>query len=148
MSKQIQAYFRTEDEAEGARTSLLTYHTEQLEVGQLQDPIRSGTNILVPLVPWNNSGTAGATMGAGTAAAPGGVIGAPGVVIGGDRALTGDLAEDRADGDRTDGWREADVTDRDYGELKYALSVKVRDEDYDAIVHKLRANHAYVERFD
>ncbi|WP_339271638.1 hypothetical protein MKY48_08375 [Paenibacillus sp. FSL W8-0187] len=151
MSRQIQAYFRTEDDAEGARTRLLTYNTEQLEVGQLQDPVRGGGNILVPLVPWGNSGTGGATAGATTMGAPGGVVGAPGVIVGSrDADDSRDKAQDRPHGDDTlgDAWREADVTDRDYDDLRYTLSVKVRDEDYDQIVHDLRANNAYVERFD
>ena len=42
----------------------------------------------------------------------------------------------------------ADVTSADYDDLHYVLSAKVRDEDYDAIVHKLRSNHAYVEELD
>lgn len=46
MSKQIQAYFRTESEAEGARTTLQTYNIDQLEVGQLQDAIGRSTNIV------------------------------------------------------------------------------------------------------
>lgn len=134
MSRQIQAYFRTEDDAEGARTTLLTYSTEQLEVGQLQDPVRGGGNILVPLVPWGNSGTGGATTGATTMGAPGGVVGAPGVIVG-SRDASRDRAEDRPDSDDVNGsgWREADVTDRDYDDLSYVLSVKVRDEDYDQI---------------
>ncbi|AYB45762.1 hypothetical protein [Paenibacillus lautus] len=149
MSRQIQAYFRTEDDAEGARTRLLTYNTEQLEVGQLQDSVRGGGNILVPLVPWGNAGTGGATAGATTMGAPGGVVGAPGVIVGA-RDTSRDIAQDQLGSDDLpgDGWREADVTDGDYDDLRYTLSVKVRDEDYDQIVHDLRANNAYVERFD
>ncbi|GAB6929399.1 hypothetical protein JCM10914A_33820 [Paenibacillus sp. JCM 10914] len=154
MSKQIQAYFRTEDDAEGARTTLLTYNTEHLEVGRLENRIRSGGNILVPIVPWTNSGTAGSTAGATTIGAPGGVVGAPGLIVGATNRER-DIAEDRAvdgddaqDAETTTGWREADVTDSDYGDLSYALSVKVRDEDYENIVHELRANNAYVERFE
>ena len=33
MAKQTQAYLRTEDEAEGVRTSLQAYRSEHLEVG-------------------------------------------------------------------------------------------------------------------
>ena len=79
------------------------------------------------------------------------MVGAPGVIVGSrDANDSRDIAQDRPHDDDTlgDAWREADVTDRDYDDLRYTLSVKVRDEDYDQIVHDLRANNAYVERFD
>lgn len=149
MSRQIQAYFRTEDEAEGARTKLLTYNTEQLEVGELQDSLRNGGHILVPLVPWSNSGTGGATSGVNGMGAPGGVVGAPGVIVGArDTSLDVDSDHPDSHDAHRDGWREADVADGDYDDLHYTLTVKVRDEDYEQIVHDLRANNGYVERLD
>lgn len=39
MTKRIQAYFRTEDEAEGAKTALLSFDVEGLDVGALTDPL-------------------------------------------------------------------------------------------------------------
>ena len=71
-------------------------------------------------------------------------------MIVGARDTSRDIAQDQPGSDDLpgDGWREADVTDGDYDDLRYTLSVKVRDEDYDQIVHDLRANNAYVERFD
>lgn len=133
MSKQLQAYFRTEDEAEGARTTLLTYKTEHLEVSPLMDSLNRGTNILVPIIPWNGTaagaGNAGASPGsAGGTGLPAAVVGAP---------------------DRNDDWVDnPDINDADFDDLKYTLTAKVRDEDYEEIIRKLRANNAFVERFE
>lgn len=49
------------------------------------------------------------------------------------------------DGDLLDA---ADVSSADYDDLRYVLSAKVRDEDYEEIVHKLRSNQAYVEELN
>lgn len=144
MSKQIQAYFRTEDEAEGARTSLMAYSTENLEVGQLQEAV-GRANILVPLVPWNTGGVGGVTTGTG---AVGGVAAAPGALVG--TRITSDLdrSEDVPTTDN-DKWVDPETfTDTDFSELKYVLSAKVSDEDYEDIVRALRSNNAFVERFD
>ncbi|WP_366293838.1 hypothetical protein [Paenibacillus sp. AN1007] len=148
MAKHIQAYFRTEDEAEGARTSLQAFRTEQLEVGQLDAAIGRDTKVMVPLVPYNTAGGVGTNGAMGVGAAPGvpaseNVI--P-VVTDVDRNAERDPRNRvNEDGDMLDA---ADVTSADYDDLHYVLSAKVSDEDYDAIVHKLRSNHAYVEELD
>ncbi|MBY0202587.1 MULTISPECIES: hypothetical protein [Paenibacillus] len=148
MAKHIQAYFRTEDEAEGARTSLLTFHTEQLEVGQLDAAIGRDTRVMVPLVPYNTAGGVGTNGAMGVGAAPG--VPASENVIPVVTDVNRDAERDprnrvNEDGDMLDA---SDVTSADYSDLHYVLSAKVRDEDYDAIVHKLRSNHAYVEELD
>lgn len=149
MPRQLQAYFRTEDEAEGAKTRLLTYSTEQLEVGELQEPVQNRGRILVPLVPWNNSGSGGATTGVNGLGAPGGIVGAPGVVVGSRDTSHGLDSGGPENSDAPhDRWREADIADGDYGDLHYTLTVKVKDEDYEQIVHDLRAHNGYVESFD
>ncbi|MNF15828.1 hypothetical protein D3C80_2185950 [compost metagenome] len=33
-------------------------------------------------------------------------------------------------------------------DLRYVLSVKVAESDYDQVVNKLRAGHAFIEKFD
>ncbi|SMF89088.1 hypothetical protein SAMN05661091_4521 [Paenibacillus uliginis N3/975] len=145
MSKQIQAYFRTEDEAEGARMTLITYKTEKLEVGQLQEAVGRGTNILVPLVPLNAAGLGGSTTGTGSV---GGVAGTAGAIVG-TRDVTDLERSEDAPASEFDEWVDAaDLIDADYRELKYVLSAKVNDTDYEDIVRMLRSNHAYVERFD
>ncbi|MBR2563361.1 MAG: hypothetical protein IKE29_01900 [Paenibacillus sp.] len=149
MAKHIQAYFRTEDEAEGARTSLQTFRTEQLEVGQLDAAIGRDTRVMIPLVPYNTAAGGVGTNGAmGVGAAPG----APAsenvipVVSDVDREAERDPRNRvNQDGDMLDA---ADVTTGDYDDLHYVLSAKVRDEDYEEIIHKLRSNHAYVEKLD
>lgn len=141
MSKLIQAYFRTEDDAEGARTSLLAYNTEQLEVGALQEGISSRTNLLVPLVPWTTN-----TGGGGSSATTGVFGGGPvmGVAPLRDTSPTGAATDQEpATADAVD-----DLMGNDNDELRYVLSAKVQDEDYEEIVQKLRENHAYVERLD
>jgi hypothetical protein len=67
MAKQIQAYFRTEDDAEGARASLQAYRTEHLEVGALDSALGRDTRVLIPLVLYNNTGSVSAGGAAGAA---------------------------------------------------------------------------------
>ncbi|WP_334075649.1 hypothetical protein [Paenibacillus sp. A14] len=155
MSKHIQAYFKSEDQAEGARTSLLPYETEQLEVGALDRSIGRNSNILVPLLPLNGSGVdTGGTYGSvgvpGTVSAQGVV---PVVAMAGrtddNEPVSGE--RERAQGDVPGSGPVVDVTrtdEGDYDDLKYVLTAKVRDNDYDDIVRKLRMQGAYVEHLD
>lgn len=55
MSKHIQAYFCSEDQAEGARSHLIPYGIEQLEVGKLEKGIGRSSNLLVPFAPIQNA---------------------------------------------------------------------------------------------
>ena len=144
MTKHIQAYFRTEDEAEGARTSLQTFRTEHLEVGQLDSAIGRDTRVMVPLVPYNTAGGVGTNGAMGVGAAPG--VPASENVIPVVANVDRDAERDTRDRVNEDGdmLSAADVSSADYDDLHYVLSAKVRDEDYDEIVHKLRSNHAYV----
>ncbi|KKO52262.1 hypothetical protein [Paenibacillus sp. DMB20] len=145
MSKQLQAYFRTEDEAEGARTTLLTYKTEHLEVSPLQEPVNRGVNILVPLIPWHGSGTGSAVPSSGTV----GGAGAPAAIVGTRAVTDGERTEDEPVLQDPDDWVDAtDLSDVDLNELRYVLTAKVSDADYEEIVRKLRASNAFVERFD
>ncbi|MFC7681319.1 hypothetical protein [Paenibacillus sp. GCM10028914] len=145
MSKQIQAYFRTESEAEGARTTLQTYSIDHLEVGQLHENLGRSTNIIVPLVPWNITGVGGTAPGSGAA---GGAAVAPGAVLGTKDLPGTERSEDLPEPERDEWVDRADLTDSDYDNLKYVLSGKVNDADYDEIVQVLRKNNAYVERFE
>ncbi|MFS0872091.1 hypothetical protein [Paenibacillus xylanilyticus] len=148
MAKHIQAYFRTEDEAEGARTSLQTFRTEHLEVGQLDSAIGRDRRIMLPLVPYNTAGGAGTNgaMGVGTAPGVPASENVVPVVSNVDRnADRGPRDNVNEDGDLLDA---ADVSSDDYDDLHYVLSAKVQDEDYDEIIHKLRSNNAYVEELN
>ncbi|WP_422660204.1 hypothetical protein ACK8P5_06815 [Paenibacillus sp. EC2-1] len=145
MSKQIQAYFRTESEAEGARTTLQTYKVDQLEVGQLQDAIGKSANIIVPLVPWNVSGVGGTAPGSGPV---GGAPVSPGAIVG-TNALPGTERSEDLPAPEHDNWVDnTELTDSDYDDLKYVLSAKVNDADYDEVVQVLRKNQAFIERFE
>ncbi|MFB5678731.1 hypothetical protein ACE3NQ_21935 [Paenibacillus terreus] len=147
MPKQIQAYFKTEDEAEGARTSLQAYRTEHLEVGQLDGTLGRDRRLLIPFIPYNTAGSMNTGGAAGAAAASSGY---------GDRIVP--VVSNRSDeGVRrneldahTPGLLDATevFSSEDNDKLQYVLSAKVDDADYEEIVHKLRANHAYVDRFD
>ncbi|WP_431087335.1 hypothetical protein [Paenibacillus sp. 8b26] len=152
MAKQIQAYFRTEDEAEGARASLQVYRTEHLEVGALDDALGRDTRVLIPLVPYNNTGAASMSGAAGAAIPAAGVYGEniiPEVENGeaGRGPARRDLNEDRSGTtDHDTGLLHAtDVyINGDQDELRYVLSAKVNDADYDEVVHKLRSNRGYI----
>ncbi|MFM9279214.1 hypothetical protein [Paenibacillus jiagnxiensis] len=145
MPKQIQAYFKTEDEAEGARTSLQAYRTEHLEVGQLDGTLGRDRRLLIPFVPYNTAGSMN-TGGAAGAVAAGTGYSDRVVPVVSDRNEEGVRREDLQDTGLLDA---ADVfSSEDNDKLQYVLSAKVDDADYEEIVRKLRANHAYVDRFD
>lgn len=148
MSKRIQAYFRTENEAEGARTSLQVYATEQLEVGALESGVGREKHILLPFVPNNGgSGTASGTGGVGVAGA-GSAQGVPivPVITNDDR---GEVASADINGNREGGILNAeDVSSADLDDLRYVLSCKVKDEEYNDVVNKIRQNGGFVETFE
>lgn len=149
MTRRIQAYFRTESEAEGAKTALIPYSVEALEISQLTDPLDSGRdrrpNLLLPLVPYNNSVITGGTMGvAGTAGALSGAAVVPAVVDNDDEGLR------RADVDAdNDILRDTNVNDDvDLSEVHIVMSLKTTEEHYNEVVETLRGKHAYVEVFE
>ncbi|AOZ91873.1 hypothetical protein [Paenibacillus crassostreae] len=144
MSEQIQAYFQTEDQAEGAKTSLIGYKTENLEVSRLETTIGRNRNLQLPLVAFNPSGNINT---AGSLGVPG-----TGGIAGNNIVPIMDDIDDRSDvesesninktGDLTDA---GDVDTNDYDNLKYVLVAKVEDEHYDEIIQKLRQNGAHIE---
>ncbi len=159
MAKHIQAYFMSEDQAEGARTSLLTFDMDQVEVSSLDHSIGRTHNILVPLLPVNSTTTnTGGTYGA--VGVPGTVSGQgvlPVVTMGDNDGVDGKINGERVDTeiDRAGVDSELDpivdvngVNDKDFENLKYVLTAKVKETDYDDIVHKLRSRGAFVEHLD
>ncbi|UQZ33020.1 hypothetical protein C2I18_05230 [Paenibacillus sp. PK3_47] len=148
MSKRIQAYFRTEDEAEGARVSLIPYGVSDSEVSALTDPLdadgRSTRNFILPLIPYNNSAMTGGAYG--VAGATGTLSGAPIVppINVGDRV---DDPEARSAGDVREG-TEPLLGGNDEDDLHYVMDLKVEDASFNEIVEVLRGKHAYVEVFD
>ncbi|BCG60463.1 hypothetical protein [Paenibacillus sp. URB8-2] len=142
MTKRIQAYFRTEDEAEGAKTALLSFDVEGLDVGALTDPLGEDRRLLLPLMPPNNlagSGSTFAAFGAAPAAVPVVTVdnNAGRAPLSGDDSLgTDDLRADRM------------YSGGDLDHLHYVMEIKASDEDFNAVVHTLRSKNAYVEIFD
>lgn len=149
MSKHIQAYFKTESEAEGARMSLMTFTTEQLEVGELQGGVGSGGSggrVVVPMVPMSGTGTGGFSGTAGGSGSPGSMVGDQAIPVPGHRD-SGDLGGQPIDQKEADDNYE-DASDTDLRDLTYTLSVKVKDEDYRDVVRKLRNSNGYVHVYD
>jgi hypothetical protein len=148
MTKRIQAYFSTEDAAEGAKTALIPYGVEGIEVSALTDPLDTGgnnrRNILIPLAPYNTSATAaGGVYAAGGATGP--LTGAaivPGVTVDDDLG--------RTDGERTSGevHSGSDLKNSDLENLHYVMDLKVAENHYNEVVEVLRGKQAYVEIFD
>ncbi len=123
MSRLIQAYFRTENDAEDARILLQPFATENLEIGELGER-SEGRRFILPFA----AGAAGAGMGTtgdGVGMAVAGV--APFAAIN----ELNDTVEKAGDVDLDD--------------LNYVLSAKVKDEEYDQIVQVIRSNNGYME---
>ncbi|GGN97434.1 hypothetical protein [Saccharibacillus kuerlensis] len=149
MSKHLQAYFKTESEAEGARMSLMAFNTEQLEVGELQGGQGfggTGGRVVVPLIPLSGTTNAGYNAGAAGSGGSGSMIGDQAVPVPGHRS-SGDLGGQPIDEEEVDSTYE-NASEEDLRNLTYTLSVKVKDEDYRDIVRKLRQNHGYVHIYD
>lgn len=150
MSTRIQAYFRTEDEAEGAKTALIPYGVDNLEVSPLTDPLSTDrnyrNNIMIPLVPYNNSAmTSGGGYGsAGGAGGAGPIVGAP-LVAAIDATDGPDALDNRSAGDVRSG---LDFSDDDYDNLRYVMEVKVDEAKQTEVIEALRRKHAFVEIFD
>ncbi|MDT3426646.1 hypothetical protein J2Z22_002172 [Paenibacillus forsythiae] len=142
MTRRIQAYFRTEDEAEGVKTALLSFDADGLDVWALTDPLGQDRRLLFPLMPTNNLAGTGSTFASfGTAPAP--VPVASGDVNEGRAPLSGEafLGSDDLRADRM-------YADGDLDSLRYVMEIKVTDEDFNAVVHTLRSRNAFVEIFD
>ncbi|OAB40730.1 hypothetical protein [Paenibacillus antarcticus] len=147
MSKQIQAYFQTEDQAEGAKTTLLTYKTEHLEVSKLADSINRDSNLIFPLVGINTSGNIN-TSGAVGIMGAGGVAGINIVPTLNNNIDERDMDVESNVNDEGVLWNTTEVTSDDVENLNYVLVAKVQDEDYEEVVQKLREHQAFVEKVD
>lgn len=120
MSRTIQAYFHTENQAEDAKVLLLKYSPVMLEVGRLPDGFNGTARVLLPFV--DGVGTGGETnLNNGV-----GIVGVMPTVE----------------------THSSDYRDEDEDVLHYVLSAKVSDADYPAAVDLLRRNHAHMEKVD
>ncbi|WP_018753192.1 hypothetical protein [Paenibacillus sanguinis] len=149
MTRHIQAYFSTEDKVEGARLSLLPYEVEQVETGHIEDGLTERDRIRFPFLPVNTGGASGAT---GANIGNQGAVALPGTIRDGQGALPG-LAvagltvhetENEELSDRDNREAEEPHGDVDPDDLKYVLSAKVKEYEYEEIVTKLREQGAYI----
>jgi hypothetical protein len=124
MSKRIQAYFRTENDAADVTSKLHKYHASKVEMGALTDVMSlNRDSVLLPFaIGTTTTGTGIFTTGQGV---PAGVSGAAAVV-----GL--DDVQDSLQSDNFDN-------------LSHTLSAEISDEDYIRVVHMIRENHGYVE---
>lgn len=154
MSKHIQAYFRTEDDAESARFSLAAYPVEHLEVGRMAEDLGANHDLLIPVAPFGN--TTGMYSGGAQSAS-----GVPVVFTAQDSSVLEnenvseaerDIKQDRPEDDdiRLGEYpvSESAFEGDNYGDLQYVLSAKVQDQDCDGVVQKLRKEGGYVEVLD
>ncbi|MEK4352767.1 hypothetical protein MKX41_18115 [Paenibacillus sp. FSL R5-0475] len=149
MTRKIQAYFRTENEAEGAKIALISYKVDGLEVWPLTDPIGEDRRILFPIAPFSNTtlaaGTVG-TLGTGSTPAAGAML-APGVAASETRDESEthySVDEDQVSADVADG----ELEDGDLSKLRYVMDLSVAEENYNEVVETLRGKGAFVEQFD
>lgn len=136
MSKVIQAYFRTEDDAESARTKLLTFETQGLEVGEMLDAMDGNRRFLFPFAAVASPGY-GSTTGMGS-----GVTGERG--LGAVAAFT-NLDDERNEHEIYD---EEEVEELPVEDFRYVLSAEVKEEEYRDIIRIIRQNRGAVEVFD
>lgn len=159
MTKQIQAYFKTEDDAESAKTKLIGTRTEHLEVSRLGTALDGNRHILLPIAPVNMTGNmnTGGAMGAG--GVPGVAYATPAVPVVNEENDIYRQSEDTPPEERVTrrdmngdepllGVADASAEPEDYRDLDYVLSCKVEDGDYPEVVNQLRSHGGYVEIFD
>lgn len=156
MSKHIQAYFETESQAEGAKTSLLSFETEHLETGSLENTLTRDNNLLGPFV--SNQAGAGSALFGGAVFGTGGLTGTTGPqtvvpLVALDRDANDNVNNQEVDlGDdvhQRDRREDAEVSnDVNYNNLKYVLSATIKETEVDGVVAKLRSQGAYVEVLD
>ncbi|MZQ84183.1 hypothetical protein GQF01_18880 [Paenibacillus sp. 5J-6] len=121
MSRMIQAYFHTENQAEGAKALLMKYDPQMLEVGSLEGGYNGSGRLLLPfmesggLVNEANINNSFAMVDAPPAAA-------------------------RASSDY--------ASDGDTQALHYVLSCKVADANYLGAAEIIRRNHGHLEEFN
>lgn len=149
MTRKVQAYFRTENEAEGAKTALIAYKVEGLEVWPLTDPIGNDRNILFPIVPFGNTSVAAGTVGTlGTASTPAAsTIMVSGLAVPESRNDEDDyyeVDEEQISANVADG----ELEDGDLNDLHYVMELKVAEENYNEVVEILRGKKAFIEVFD
>lgn len=133
MTRNIQAYFQTEDEAASVSTRLQPYSVEPVEVSQLTESIGRDRSILIPL----GAGMTNGPSGVGGGGFPLGNNTTTGAVPAG-AVVTGAFNVDS----------NTDVFDGDRDDLHYVLAVKVEDSVYHEAVEIIRRNNGYLEVYE
>ena len=135
MTRNIQAYFQTEDEATSVSTRLQPYSVEPVEVSSLTESLGRDRSILIPL-------------GAGMTNGPSG-IGGGGFPVGNNTATGGAVPAGAIFTDAVNGDSNTDTLfDGDRDGLHYVLAVKVEDRAYDEAVEIIRRNNGYLEVYE
>ncbi|MFD2613857.1 hypothetical protein [Paenibacillus gansuensis] len=133
MGKQIQAYFRNENDAVDVRSKLNKYNATAVETSELPEAINGDdSRFLFPVVA---AAAPGHTTGIGNLVAPAGV---PGVAAG----TVGTLGILDVSGQNTFG------IDDNAHKLTHTITAEVAEEDYEDVVNTIRQNHGYVENFE
>jgi hypothetical protein len=122
MFKPIQAYFNTESEAEDAKILLQTLAADMLEVGETGDEHLNGVRFIVPFTA--SEGTLGGTSSMNTGV---------GAAVTNTTPKVGDLDTNKRE---------------NLDNLRYVLSGKVKDEDFDQAVTMIQRNNGHVLALD
>lgn len=118
MSRMIQAYFHTENQAEDARVHLVKFNPERLEVGALPEGYGGSGRLLLPMV------EGGGIVSESSSNNRFGMVD----VLPNAAPVAADYANDD-----------------DAHRLRYVLSVKLDDGDYLEAVGLIRRNHGHLE---
>ncbi|WP_028596059.1 hypothetical protein [Paenibacillus assamensis] len=138
--KHIQAYTRTENEAESLRIPLISLGIQQqhIEIGRLEEPFGQGQLLLAPIP----SNPGGVSYAGGSAMHPAGS--GVGVVINNDETERSEQSEGQVPGIVEDE-RYPEEREQAPDDLSYAISVKVDVNHYIEALKLLRRQGAYVE---
>lgn len=137
--KRIQAYTRTEDEAETLRTRLTAADATNIEVGELGGPLGSKQMLFAPFVTGNANGSA--YNGGISAVGPGGIVTTR---DDGQEALTATPATELTDNEGGTDVASSERMEAPDG-LRYVVTAKVDEAGYDEAVRLIRENGGYFD---
>ncbi|GAC40948.1 hypothetical protein [Paenibacillus popilliae] len=133
--KRIQAYTRTEDEAETLRTQLVAAGATNIEVGERGGPLASKQMLFAPFLTGNANGSA--YSGGVSAVGPGGLV------------TTRDSGQEAPATDLTNNEGGADIASSERveapGGLRYVVAAKADEAVYDDVVRMIHLNGGYFD---
>lgn len=143
--KQIQAYTRTENEAESLRTQLVTVDATNIEVGELEASVDGKALLFAPIATNNLNGST-YTGGVGSFAPAGIIFARDDDNIAASAPPAADSIGEEAD------FSPAQVSISEPtaapDDLRYVVAAKVEQSHYDEAVRLIRENGGYVEKLD